>query len=91
VAVARSMAQEANILLADEPIANLDPMNAELVLKTLKEISRENNITIIVNLHQIDMAIKYFDRIIGFGNGAVTYDSLYYGKFDMTHYEKIYK
>lgn len=91
VAIARAISGNPQILLADEPIANLDPKNSIMVLEMLKELNEKNNVTVIVNLHQIELANKYFDRIIGFRNGSLVYDSEIQGKFNDIHYKEIYK
>jgi phosphonate transport system ATP-binding protein len=74
VAIARALMQEPSILLADEPIASLDPRNAERVMSSLKTINREDGITVLCNLHTIDAAREYSDRIIGLARGRVVFD-----------------
>lgn len=74
VAIAKALAQEANIILADEPISSLDPENAERVLNLLIEINKMNNTTILINLHQLDLAKKYSNRIIGLREGKVVFN-----------------
>jgi phosphonate transport system ATP-binding protein len=74
VAIARALMQEPEIVLADEPIASLDPRNAEKVMDALKTINREDGITVIVNLHHLDTAREYCDRIIGMAAGRVVFD-----------------
>ncbi|MBT4878881.1 MAG: ATP-binding cassette domain-containing protein, partial [Alphaproteobacteria bacterium] len=91
VAIARAVSGEPQILLADEPIANLDPKNAIMVLELLRDLNKKNNVTIIVNLHQIELANKYFDRVIGFREGSIVHDSKVHGEFSNKHYEEIYK
>ncbi|MCA8929345.1 MAG: phosphonate ABC transporter ATP-binding protein [Alphaproteobacteria bacterium] len=73
-AIARVMAQEARILLADEPIASLDPASADRVMAMLEEINREDGTTVIVSLHQIDHAFKHCRRIVALKEGAVVFD-----------------
>jgi phosphonate transport system ATP-binding protein len=75
VAIARALVQEPKILLADEPIASLDPMNAQLVLEALRRINREDGITVIASLHQVEAALQHCDRIIGLAAGRVVFDS----------------
>lgn len=74
VAIARSLAQEAKILLADEPVASLDPITTFEVMEFIKKINVEENITTIANLHHVDLALKYATRIIGVRNGEIVYD-----------------
>lgn len=73
-AIARALTQEARLILADEPIASLDPASAERVMETLCTINREDGVTVIVSLHQIDHAFKHCHRIIALKDGAVAYD-----------------
>lgn len=74
VAIARALAQNPSIILADEPVASLDPANAERVLDTLKRINRDDGITVICNIHHLDMARAMFERIIGMRDGRVVFD-----------------
>ena len=74
VAIARALVQEPEILLADEPIASLDPMNAKLVMDALRRINEEDGITVMCNLHTLDTARSYCDRIIGLAAGEVVFD-----------------
>lgn len=74
VAIARALAQTPRILLADEPIASLDPLNAKIVMDSLRAINREDGITVICNLHTLDTARQYCDRIIGMQNGRIVFD-----------------
>jgi phosphonate transport system ATP-binding protein len=74
VSIARALAQEAKIILADEPVASLDPLTTIQVLDDLKRINLDMGITTIVNLHHIDLARKYATRIIGFRAGEIVYD-----------------
>ncbi|GAA5415970.1 phosphate-import ATP-binding protein PhnC [Paraliobacillus ryukyuensis] len=74
VSIARVLTQQPNVILADEPVASLDPPTSHQVMTYLKQINREDNITTIVNLHFIDMAMEYADRIIGMRDGEVVYD-----------------
>jgi phosphonate transport system ATP-binding protein len=74
VAIARALMQEPAILLADEPIASLDPRNAARVMDALKAINREDGITILCNLHTLDTARQYCDRIVGMAQGRVVFD-----------------
>ncbi|XMB72115.1 phosphonate ABC transporter ATP-binding protein [Mycoplasmatota bacterium WC30] len=74
VAIARSLAQEAKILLADEPVASLDPITTFEVMEFLKKINVEDGITTISNLHHVDLALEYATRIIGVRDGRIVYD-----------------
>ncbi len=76
VAIARALMQRPKVLLADEPIASLDPHNAKLVMDALRQINQEDGITVIANLHTIDTARTYCDRIIGLASGKVVFDGL---------------
>ncbi len=74
VAIARVLAQESHCVLADEPVASLDPNSAASVLTTLRSIAHERSIAVICNLHQVDLATTFADRIIGLRNGEVVAD-----------------
>jgi phosphonate transport system ATP-binding protein len=74
VAIARALMQTPKIILADEPIASLDPMNAKVVMDALREIHERDDITVIANLHTLDTARHYCDRVIGMRDGAVVFD-----------------
>ncbi|MBO9599571.1 MAG: phosphonate ABC transporter ATP-binding protein [Cohnella sp.] len=74
VAIARVLAQEAKVILADEPVASLDPITTRQVMNDLKRINQELGITTIVNLHDIDLAKQYATRIIGLHAGRVVFD-----------------
>ena len=74
VGIARALIQEPHLILCDEPIASLDPGSAKKIMDRLHRISRDMNITILMNLHQVDVAIRYSDRIIGVREGRVVYD-----------------
>ena len=74
VAIARALVQTPRMLLADEPIASLDPGNATRVMEALRSINREDRITILVNLHTLDTAREYCDRIIAMRAGRVMFD-----------------
>ncbi|WP_261624602.1 phosphonate ABC transporter ATP-binding protein [Nesterenkonia marinintestina] len=75
VAIARALAQDPEVLLADEPVASLDPPTAHQVLQDLRRINRELGITTIVNLHHLDMARRYADRVIGMRGGRIVFDA----------------
>ena len=76
VAIARALVQEPRMILADEPIASLDPRSATRVMDTLRSVNREDGITVICNLHTIDTARAYCDRIIGMRMGQIVFDGL---------------
>ena len=74
VAIARALVQEPDIILADEPIASLDPRNTQVVMDALLHINRHFGITVICNLHSLDLARKYCDRLVGLAAGKVVFD-----------------
>ncbi len=74
VAIARALCQQPKIILADEPVASLDPPTSHMVMRDLKRINRELGITTLVNLHFIDLAQEYADRIIGLRSGELVFD-----------------
>jgi phosphonate transport system ATP-binding protein len=74
VAVARALMQRPEVLLADEPVASLDPESSEQVMTLLKTISRENSLTVVCSLHQVDLALGWGDRIIGLRTGRTVLD-----------------
>jgi len=74
VAIARTLAQEPNVFLADEPISSLDPRSAEKVMEILLQINQSQKIPVIVNLHHIDFALRYGRRIIGMADGEMIFD-----------------
>ena len=74
VAIARALAQEPKILLADEPIASLDPMNAQVVMESLRRIHEEDGRMVICNLHTLDTARRFCDRVIGMRDGRIVFD-----------------
>lgn len=74
VGIARALIQEPKLVLCDEPIASLDPNASKAIMDHLQTISKEMNITCIVNLHQVDVAKKYSDRIIGLNSGQIVFD-----------------
>ena len=74
VAIARVLAQDPAILLADEPVASLDPPTANMIMRDLQRINRELGITTVVNLHFLDLARSYADRIIGMRAGRIVFD-----------------
>jgi phosphonate transport system ATP-binding protein len=73
-AIARAMVQQAEIILADEPIASLDPESSRNVMESLSQLNQEDGVTILVSLHQIDFAMRYCPRSIALKQGSVVYD-----------------
>lgn len=74
VALARTLAQKPEIILADEPVAALDPITAKQVMDDFKKINKELNMSVLINIHHVDLALKYADRVIGIKAGEVVYD-----------------
>ncbi|CDN50470.1 phosphonate ABC transporter ATP-binding protein [Neorhizobium galegae] len=74
VAIARALVQAPKMMLADEPIASLDPLNAKIVMDALRDINEREGITVITNLHTLDTARSYCERIIGMAGGRVVFD-----------------
>lgn len=87
VGIARALIQDPRIILCDEPISSLDPSSAKIIMDYLRKIQRELNITMLVNLHQIDVAKKYSTRILGFNKGVLVFD----GKPDELTKKKLYE
>lgn len=74
VGIARALVQQPKLLLCDEPIASLDPNASKVIMDHLKEICESMGITVLVNLHQVDVALKYSDRIIGLNQGRKVFE-----------------
>ncbi len=74
VGIARAIIKKPLLLLADEPVASLDPKSSNLILSLLKKINQEFGTTILCNLHQVDLAKKYSDRVVGLIDGKITFD-----------------
>ncbi|ACE99326.1 phosphonate ABC transporter ATP-binding protein [Rhodopseudomonas palustris] len=74
VAIARALVQQPDIVLADEPIASLDPRNTKIVMDALLRINKHFGITVLCNLHSLDLARSYCDRLIGMASGRVVFD-----------------
>lgn len=74
VALARTLAQNPNIILADEPVAALDPVTARQVMDDFRRINRELGITVIINIHHVELALEYADRIIGIKSAQIVFD-----------------
>ncbi|BDZ51433.1 phosphate-import ATP-binding protein PhnC [Frondihabitans sucicola] len=75
VAIARALMQEPQILLADEPVASLDPESSEQVMRLIREIAADDGLTVICSLHQVDLALGWGDRIVGLRHGEVVLDT----------------
>lgn len=74
IGIARAMAQRPQLVLADEPVASLDPASGEKVLADLHRICREDGITAIVSLHQVELARRFADRVIGLAGGRIVFE-----------------
>ena len=74
--IARAIIKKPLLLLADEPVASLDPKAADLIMSLLKKINKDYNITVVCNLHQVDLAMKYSDRIVGLLEGQIMFDQI---------------
>lgn len=74
VSIARTLVQQADIILADEPVASLDPVTSVKVMEDLRRINRDLRQTVIVNIHSVELAKEFSDRIIAFQNGRVIFD-----------------
>jgi len=74
VAICRALVQEPELVLADEPVASLDPRNAKVVMDALLRINRHHGLTVLVNLHSLDLARTYCDRLVGMAAGRVVFD-----------------
>ena len=74
VVLARTLAQKPEIILADEPVAALDPITAKQVMGDFKRINKEMNISVLINIHHVDLALAYADRVIGIKAGKIVFD-----------------
>ena len=74
VALARTLAQNPTIILADEPVAALDPVTARVVMDDFRKINREMGITVLINIHHVELALEYCDRVIGIRDGQIVFD-----------------
>lgn len=74
VALSRTLAQDPSIILADEPVASLDPVTADMIMTDFKRINEKYNITIIANMHHVDVALKFVNRVIGIRGGEIVFD-----------------
>jgi phosphonate transport system ATP-binding protein len=71
VAIARALAQESRLILADEPVASLDPVTAAAILSLLRDVASERGIAVLCSLHQVDLAVRFADRVIGLRGGRL--------------------
>src|SRR4051812_21784087 len=76
VAICRALVQEPEIILADEPVASLDPRNARVVMDALQRINRHFGLTVLCNIHSLDIARRYCDRLVGMAAGRVVFDDV---------------
>lgn len=74
VGIARALAQQPKVILADEPVASLDPVSSEEIMTLLREICDRDGITVVVNLHQVELARRFADRVIGMSSGKIVFD-----------------
>ena len=74
VAIARALAQRPRVLLADEPVASLDPEAAEDIMRLLRRLAQEENLAVLCVLHQVDLAYAYADRVVGIRDGRIAFD-----------------
>ena len=74
VALARTLAQNPQIILADEPVASLDPVTARQVMDDFQRINQDMNITVIINIHHVELALQYASRVVGIREGRIVYD-----------------
>jgi phosphonate transport system ATP-binding protein len=74
VGIARALAQQPRLILADEPVASLDPATAQKIMDLLQDISKKDGITAIVSLHQVELALAYADRIVALAKGKIVFD-----------------
>lgn len=89
VSIARTLVQQADIILADEPVASLDPITSQKILKDLRRINQEMGKTVIVNIHSVEMAKTFSDRILAFKSGKVVFDGTP-KQLDEAELERIY-
>ena len=90
IGIARAIIKRPKLLLADEPVASLDPKAANLIMSLLKKINKEFEITVICNLHQVELASKYSDRIVGLLEGEIMFDKTA-SNINKTAISEIYK
>ena len=90
VGIARAIIKKPTLLLADEPVASLDPKAADLIMSLLKKINQQFNITVICNLHQVELASQYSDRIVGLLDGEILFNK-HAKNVDKTIIKEIYR
>ena len=90
VGIARAIMQHPKLILCDEPIASLDPKSSKVIMDHLSNINKTQNITCLVNLHQVDVAMRYSKRIIGVTGGRIVFDGSPDG-LDQETIHKIYQ
>lgn len=90
VAIARALTQGAKLILADEPIASLDPESAHTVLRLLRSLCQQEGLTVVCNLHQVELALAYSDRILGIRAGELVLD-VATNKLSKTELSRLYK
>jgi phosphonate transport system ATP-binding protein len=73
-AIARALVQKAKVILADEPVASLDPVSARKVMEILRDLNQRDGLTVVVTLHQVDYALRYCDRVVALKAGRMVYD-----------------
>ena len=73
-AIARALVQQAKVILADEPVASLDPVSARRVMDILRDLNADDGLTVVVTLHQVDYALRYCDRVVALKAGKIVYD-----------------
>ncbi|HEX3920557.1 MAG TPA: phosphonate ABC transporter ATP-binding protein [Caulobacteraceae bacterium] len=88
-AIARALVQQAKVILADEPVASLDPVAARRVMEVLKELNARDGLTVVVSLHQVDYALRYCERVVALSAGRIAYDGPA-GGLDRTRLVAIY-
>ena len=74
VAIARALAQRPRVVLADEPVASLDPEAAEEIMRLLRRLAAEENLAVLCVLHQVELAYAYADRVVGIRDGRIAFD-----------------
>ncbi|RXT14936.1 phosphonate ABC transporter ATP-binding protein [Ammoniphilus sp. CFH 90114] len=89
VAIARALVQRPKLILGDEPVASLDPLTSRSIMDLLKSINKEENITMIINLHDVELAKQYATRVIGISHGRIVFDDIP-ERLDGPSLEKIY-
>ncbi|MBM3622764.1 MAG: phosphonate ABC transporter ATP-binding protein [Alphaproteobacteria bacterium] len=76
VAIARALVQEPDLILADEPVASLDPRNTRVVMDALRRVNKHFGISVVCNLHSLDLAREYCDRLVGIAHGRLVFDDV---------------